>query len=65
MACGDVESCVLIFIVTDQTVCPVDDKGKGCNQFCKPGYQSYECLCAHGWKLHQKEECVPAGQYHT
>ncbi|KAI7790245.1 protein Z, vitamin K-dependent plasma glycoprotein a isoform X1 [Triplophysa rosa] len=45
---------------TDQTVCPADDKSKGCDQFCKPGYQSYECLCAHGWKLQQKEKCVPA-----
>ncbi|XP_066498328.1 protein Z, vitamin K-dependent plasma glycoprotein a [Hoplias malabaricus] len=44
---------------TDQTVCIID-KTKGCSQFCKPGYQSYECSCAHGWKLQQKEKCVPA-----
>ncbi|XP_030645708.1 protein Z, vitamin K-dependent plasma glycoprotein a [Chanos chanos] len=44
---------------TDQTVCVVD-KTKGCSQFCKPGYQSYECSCARGWKLSGKEKCVPA-----
>ncbi|XP_051573409.1 protein Z, vitamin K-dependent plasma glycoprotein a [Myxocyprinus asiaticus] len=44
---------------TDQTVCFID-KSKGCSQFCKPGYQSYECSCAHGWKLQQREKCVPA-----
>ncbi|KAI4876906.1 hypothetical protein NFI96_030216 [Prochilodus magdalenae] len=44
---------------TDQTVCVID-KNKGCSQFCKPGYQSYECSCARGWKLQQKEKCVPA-----
>lgn len=44
---------------TDQTVCPID-KSKGCSQFCKPGYQSYECLCARGWKLKEREQCVPA-----
>ncbi|XP_046716125.1 protein Z, vitamin K-dependent plasma glycoprotein a [Silurus meridionalis] len=47
---------------TDQTVCIID-KSKGCSQFCKPGYQSYECSCAWGWKLQQKEKCVPAGQH--
>ncbi|GAA6093267.1 protein Z, vitamin K-dependent plasma glycoprotein a [Tachysurus ichikawai] len=47
---------------TDQTVCIID-KNKGCSQFCKPGYQSYECSCAYGWKLQQKEKCVPAVQY--
>lgn len=47
---------------TDQTVCVID-KTKGCSQFCKPGYQSYECSCAWGWKLQQKEKCVPAVQY--
>lgn len=44
---------------TDQTVCVID-KSKGCSQFCKPGYQSYECSCAYGWKLQQREKCVPA-----
>lgn len=46
---------------TDQTVC-VLDKTKGCSQFCKPGYVSYECSCARGWKLDQKDKnkCVPA-----
>uniref|UniRef100_A0A672L5N4 Coagulation factor IX-like n=2 Tax=Sinocyclocheilus grahami TaxID=75366 RepID=A0A672L5N4_SINGR len=46
---------------TDQTVCVID-KSKGCSQFCKPGYQSYECSCAYGWKLQQREKCVPAGE---
>ncbi|KAK6312281.1 hypothetical protein J4Q44_G00179450 [Coregonus suidteri] len=46
---------------TDQTVCMLD-KTKGCSQFCKPGYQSYECSCARGWKLEEKErvKCIPA-----
>ncbi|XP_072548989.1 protein Z, vitamin K-dependent plasma glycoprotein a [Salminus brasiliensis] len=44
---------------TDQTVC-VLDKNKGCSHFCKPGYHSYQCSCARGWKLQQKEKCVPA-----
>ncbi|XP_029913891.1 protein Z, vitamin K-dependent plasma glycoprotein a [Myripristis murdjan] len=46
---------------TDQTVC-VLDKTKGCSQFCKPGYLSYECSCARGWKLdtRDKNKCVPA-----
>ncbi|XP_058263324.1 protein Z, vitamin K-dependent plasma glycoprotein a [Hemibagrus wyckioides] len=47
---------------TDQTVCVID-KNKGCSQFCKPGYQTYECSCAYGWKLQQKEKCVPAVHY--
>ncbi|KAF4081609.1 hypothetical protein AMELA_G00163350 [Ameiurus melas] len=47
---------------TDQTICVID-KTKGCSQFCKPGYQSYECSCASGWKLEQKEKCVPAVQF--
>uniref|UniRef100_A0A4W4GJ38 Protein Z, vitamin K-dependent plasma glycoprotein a n=1 Tax=Electrophorus electricus TaxID=8005 RepID=A0A4W4GJ38_ELEEL len=46
---------------TDQTVCVID-KNKGCSQFCKPGYHHYECSCAHGWKLQEKEKCVPAGK---
>lgn len=51
----------LFFSFTDQTICVIDKK-KGCSQFCKPGYQSYECSCAWGWKLQQKEKCVPAGE---
>ncbi|XP_026862440.2 protein Z, vitamin K-dependent plasma glycoprotein a [Electrophorus electricus] len=47
---------------TDQTVCVID-KNKGCSQFCKPGYHHYECSCAHGWKLQEKEKCVPAVQH--
>ncbi|XP_077385361.1 protein Z, vitamin K-dependent plasma glycoprotein a isoform X1 [Festucalex cinctus] len=49
---------------TDQTLCIVE-KNKGCSQFCKPGYTSYECSCARGWKLHQtdKDKCEPAVRY--
>ncbi|XP_061702898.1 protein Z, vitamin K-dependent plasma glycoprotein a [Syngnathoides biaculeatus] len=49
---------------TDQTLCVVD-KDKGCSQFCKPGYTSYECSCAGGWKLHptDKNKCQPAVRY--
>ncbi|XP_042559953.1 protein Z, vitamin K-dependent plasma glycoprotein a [Clupea harengus] len=47
---------------SDQTGCVVDDS-KGCSQFCKPGYQSYECSCARGWKLQQREKCVPAATF--
>lgn len=55
-------SLLQLFIpLTDQTVC-VLDKNKGCSQFCKPGYQTYECSCARGWKLQQKDKCVPAGE---
>ncbi|XP_029013850.1 protein Z, vitamin K-dependent plasma glycoprotein a [Betta splendens] len=45
----------------DQTLCPLE-KNKGCSQFCKPGYVSYECSCARGWKLSRadKDKCVPA-----
>ncbi|XP_034045954.1 protein Z, vitamin K-dependent plasma glycoprotein a [Thalassophryne amazonica] len=45
---------------TDETVCTLD-KVKGCSQFCKPGYLSYECSCARGWKLDHgnKNKCVP------
>ncbi|XP_067089809.1 protein Z, vitamin K-dependent plasma glycoprotein a [Osmerus mordax] len=45
----------------DMTVC-VLDKTKGCSQFCKPGYVSYECSCARGWKLDDKnkDKCLPA-----
>ncbi|KAJ7989348.1 hypothetical protein DPEC_G00303600 [Dallia pectoralis] len=44
---------------TDQTICMVD-KTKGCSQFCKPGYQSFECSCASGWKLDatDKTKCI-------
>ncbi|XP_018598469.2 protein Z, vitamin K-dependent plasma glycoprotein a [Scleropages formosus] len=46
---------------TDQTVC-ILDATKGCSQFCQPGYQSYKCSCARGWKLQEKqnEKCIPA-----
>lgn len=44
---------------TDQTLCPLE-KDKGCSQFCKPGYISYECSCARGWKLTDKNKCEPA-----
>lgn len=47
---------------TDQTVCIID-KNKGCSHFCKPGYQTYQCSCARGWKLQQKEKCVPAERF--
>ncbi|GLD66168.1 coagulation factor X-like protein [Lates japonicus] len=45
----------------DQTLC-VFEKDKGCSQFCKPGYTSYQCSCAHGWKLSRadKDKCEPA-----
>ncbi|XP_061830196.1 protein Z, vitamin K-dependent plasma glycoprotein a [Nerophis lumbriciformis] len=46
---------------TDQTICTLE-KNKGCSQFCKPGYVSYECSCARGWKLSQSDrnKCEPA-----
>lgn len=34
----------------DQTVCTLE-KNKGCSQFCKPDYMSYQCSCARGWKI--------------
>uniref|UniRef100_A0A3Q2QPG9 Protein Z, vitamin K-dependent plasma glycoprotein a n=1 Tax=Fundulus heteroclitus TaxID=8078 RepID=A0A3Q2QPG9_FUNHE len=43
----------------DETLCTLE-KDKGCSQFCKPGYMSYECSCARGWKLKGKEICEPA-----
>ncbi|RVE69512.1 hypothetical protein OJAV_G00078630 [Oryzias javanicus] len=45
----------------DMTLCPLE-KDKGCSQFCKPGYVSYECSCARGWKLNptDRNTCVPA-----
>lgn len=44
----------------DETVCTLE-KDKGCSQFCKPGYTSYECSCASGWKLSttDRNKCVP------
>lgn len=46
----------------DVTQCTVES-GKGCSQFCKPGYTSYECSCAQGWKLSRSDrnKCEPAG----
>ncbi|XP_026218560.1 protein Z, vitamin K-dependent plasma glycoprotein a [Anabas testudineus] len=46
---------------TDQTLCTLE-KNKGCSQFCKPGYTSYECSCARGWKLSRtdKDKCEAA-----
>lgn len=48
----------------DETLCTLE-KNKGCSQFCKPGYTSYECSCAHGWKLSNtdREKCLPAVTY--
>lgn len=45
----------------DQTVCSLK-KDEGCYQFCKPGYTSYECSCARGWKLSRtdRNKCEPA-----
>ncbi|KAF3700192.1 Coagulation factor X [Channa argus] len=45
----------------DQTLCPLENN-KGCSQFCKPGYSSYECSCARGWKLSSRDrnKCEPA-----
>lgn len=41
------------------------DSDKGCTQFCKPGYTSYVCSCAQGWKISSsdKTKCVPMGMY--
>uniref|UniRef100_UPI0037E77DF3 protein Z, vitamin K-dependent plasma glycoprotein a n=1 Tax=Semicossyphus pulcher TaxID=241346 RepID=UPI0037E77DF3 len=46
---------------TDQTLCTLQ-KDEGCSQFCKPGYTSFECSCARGWKLNRtdKKKCEPA-----
>ncbi|KAL6102908.1 uncharacterized protein ACO6RY_02427 [Pungitius sinensis] len=48
----------------DQTLCTLE-KNKGCSQFCKPGYTSYECSCARGWKLSRttRDKCEPAVSY--
>ncbi|XP_047213680.1 coagulation factor X-like isoform X2 [Girardinichthys multiradiatus] len=43
----------------DETLCTLE-KHKGCSQFCKPGYTSYQCSCARGWKLKEKTKCEPA-----
>lgn len=45
----------------DQTLC-ILEKNKGCSQFCKPGYTSYECSCTSGWKLSRadRDKCEPA-----
>ncbi|KAJ0058113.1 hypothetical protein NL108_007400, partial [Boleophthalmus pectinirostris] len=45
----------------DETICPTE-KDQGCSQFCKPGYSSYECSCAEGWKISRtdKNKCEPA-----
>ncbi|XP_068435452.1 protein Z, vitamin K-dependent plasma glycoprotein a [Clinocottus analis] len=45
----------------DQTVCTLENN-KGCSQFCKPGYTSYECSCARGWKPSPtvRDKCEPA-----
>ncbi|XP_039980252.1 protein Z, vitamin K-dependent plasma glycoprotein a [Xiphias gladius] len=48
----------------DQTLC-ILEKDKGCSQFCKPGYTSYQCSCARGWKLSHvdRNKCEPAVTY--
>ncbi|XP_028455333.1 protein Z, vitamin K-dependent plasma glycoprotein a [Perca flavescens] len=48
----------------DQTLC-ILEKNKGCSQFCKPGYTSYECSCARGWKLSNtdRNKCEPAVKF--
>lgn len=45
----------------DETICTTE-KDKGCSQFCKPGYSSYECSCTQGWKItrNDKNKCEPA-----
>uniref|UniRef100_A0A3Q3GI24 Protein Z, vitamin K-dependent plasma glycoprotein a n=1 Tax=Labrus bergylta TaxID=56723 RepID=A0A3Q3GI24_9LABR len=45
----------------DQTLCSLA-KNEGCSQFCKPGYTSYECSCARGWRLSSSDrnKCEPA-----
>lgn len=48
----------------DETLCTLE-KDKGCSQFCKPGYASYECSCAQGWRVSRtdKNKCEPAVTY--
>lgn len=50
------------FHVADETQCTMEPD-KGCSQFCKPGYTSYQCSCALGWKLSSSDrnKCQPAG----
>ncbi|XP_072299449.1 protein Z, vitamin K-dependent plasma glycoprotein a [Eucyclogobius newberryi] len=45
----------------DETICP-SEKDKGCSQFCKPGYSSYDCSCAQGWRMSRtdRNKCEPA-----
>lgn len=52
------------FTFPDETLCVVDSD-KGCSQFCKPGYTSYVCSCAQGWKISSSDrtKCVPTGMY--
>lgn len=52
----------LPFASPDETLCVVDSD-KGCSQFCKPGYTSFECSCARGWKINSSDrtKCVPIG----
>uniref|UniRef100_A0A3B3XBH3 Protein Z, vitamin K-dependent plasma glycoprotein a n=2 Tax=Poecilia mexicana TaxID=48701 RepID=A0A3B3XBH3_9TELE len=46
----------------DETLCTLE-KDKGCSQFCKPGYTSYECSCARGWRVKDKVKCEAAVRY--
>ncbi|CAJ1074996.1 coagulation factor X-like [Xyrichtys novacula] len=48
----------------DQTLCSLK-KDEGCTQFCKPGYTSYECSCARGWKISRtdRNKCESAVAY--
>ncbi|XP_070779261.1 protein Z, vitamin K-dependent plasma glycoprotein a [Enoplosus armatus] len=48
----------------DVTLCTLE-KNTGCSQFCKPGYVSYECSCARGWRLSStdRNQCEPVGRF--
>ncbi|XP_029364603.1 protein Z, vitamin K-dependent plasma glycoprotein a [Echeneis naucrates] len=48
----------------DETLCTLE-KNKGCSQFCKPSYTSYQCSCADGWKLSQtdRNNCEPSVRF--
>lgn len=48
----------------DETLCTMEP-GKGCSQFCKPGYTAYQCSCAQGWTLSNtdRKTCVTAAPY--
>ncbi|XP_043955733.1 protein Z, vitamin K-dependent plasma glycoprotein a [Gambusia affinis] len=46
----------------DETLCTLE-KDKGCSQFCKPGYTSYECSCARGWRVKERVKCEAAVRY--